>query len=328
LSTQKKLNIALIGAGKMGVHHARVLSMMRDANFVAVVDIELTKAHKIAAQYGCCALKDYRELIGKCDAAIVASSSSSHKEIGIYLLQNGIHCLVEKPLALSVVQAQNLIKASKGGKALLTVCHIEQANPAFQALKQQISPNEEIIHIDFKRFSPSSQRIIDTDVVMDLMIHDLELLLSIIDSPLQSVTVSAPTRFAKDFTTVNFIFENGTLATLSSSRVSPINERSMSVTTKENYYSLDFLNQNLSIFSPPSYPFQQSIQQLKIPKKDALTVQTQTFIDNILKSTPCLVDVENVVKALSTACMIQEQLGLKNQYLDSSPKGEDILHAL
>ena len=182
--TSSSVKVGVIGIGNMGWHHARVLSLLKDADLVGVADPNENRGKLATDQFQCKWYKDYKELISKVDAICIAVPTLLHHKVGLECLKEGVHVLIEKPIAANELEAKSLINASKINNCLLQVGHIERFNPAFRELNKIIQ-NEEIVVLEARRHSPHSDRANDVSVVMDLMIHDIDLILELLNSKIQ-----------------------------------------------------------------------------------------------------------------------------------------------
>lgn len=239
------IRVAVIGAGIMGANHIRIAATSRDAELVAVVDPDLERAERAAAASGVTATSDIRELIGKIDAAIVATPSRTHAEITIPLLEAGIDVLVEKPIAIDEASAARMVEVAEKRGMVLMVGHVERFNPAVLELDRICS---DIVHIDASRLSPYSPRILD-DVVTDLMIHDLDIVCSLVDSPI--VDVSATTRIVRsasaDLACALLTFENGVTANVTASRIAQQKVRELRITQSDSFVNVDLVRMDVTI---------------------------------------------------------------------------------
>ena len=184
--TSSPVKVGVIGIGNMGWHHARVLSLLKDANLIGVADPNEERGKLAIEQFQCEWFKDYKDLIPKVDAICIAVPTLLHHEVGLVCLRAGIHVLIEKPIAANESEAKSLISASKNSNCLLQVGHIERFNPAFRELNK-IVHNEEIVVLEARRHSPHADRANDVSVVMDLMIHDIDLILELVNSKIQKL---------------------------------------------------------------------------------------------------------------------------------------------
>ncbi len=232
------MRAAVIGVGHLGKHHARILSTLPGVTLVGVVDTNAERAAKIAADHGTRAFSDWRDLAGKVDAAVIAVPTEAHAEVAVPLIESGIHALVEKPLASTVEEADRLINAARDGGVVLAVGHSERFNPAFMAARPHIQDPR---FIEVHRLGTFSERSLDIDVVLDLMIHDLDLLLSVVRSEVESAeAVGVPVLTRRiDIANVRLKFENGCIANLTASRISREPVRKIRFFERDSYVSID-----------------------------------------------------------------------------------------
>ncbi len=241
------VRIAAIGVGGMGANHARVLASMKGAELVAVVDADHDRAQAVADVYGCVACTDVDQL-PPVDAATVAVPSSLHAIVGVPLLRQGIHCLIEKPLATTVDDCHALMDAATEGSAELLVGHIERFNPAVQQLAE-IVDSDEIVAVAARRMSAVSGRISDVDVVLDLMVHDLDIVLALTGKSVTDIVargINGP--HGADHAIALLSLENGAQGTLTASRITQNQIRHLEVTTKEHFYVINYPSQELLIY--------------------------------------------------------------------------------
>lgn len=237
--TKKTLRAAVVGVGYLGQYHAEKLAAAPGVELVAVVDRDAARAKMIAAKHGCRALTDARELAGAADLVSIAVPTEQHHAAALPFLEAGVHVLVEKPIATTLAQADALIAAAKKSRALLAVGHLQRFNPAFRALAAAL---DKPLFIDCERLSGFKQRGIDVDVVLDLMIHDLDLVLSL--KPGSEVAQVSACGFqvltdSIDIANVRIEFADGCVANLSASRVSQQPVRKLRVFQSDRYASAD-----------------------------------------------------------------------------------------
>lgn len=232
------MRTAVIGVGHLGRHHARILSSLPGVTLVGVVDINAARAAKIAADHGTQAYSDWRELAGKMDAAIIAVPTVAHAEIAVPLIESGVHALVEKPLARTLEEADRLIDAARSGRVVLAVGHSERFNPAFAAARPFVRDPR---FIEVHRLGTFAERSLDIDVVFDLMIHDLDLLLSVVASEVENAeAVGVPVLTQRiDIANVRLKFKNGCIANLTASRISREIVRKIRFFERDSYVSID-----------------------------------------------------------------------------------------
>ena len=188
-SQPQHIRIGVIGVGNMGQHHTRILSFMKDVELVGVSDINVERGLETASKYKVRFFEDYCDLLPHVDAICVAVPTRLHYAVGINCLLAGIHVLIEKPIAASISEAESLVNAAAESQCILQVGHIERFNPAFRELSQVLK-TEEVLALEAHRMSPYSARANDVSVVLDLMIHDIDLLLELAGSPVVKLTAS------------------------------------------------------------------------------------------------------------------------------------------
>ncbi len=245
----KPLRVAVVGVGHLGRIHARILSNLEGVTLAGVVDVSEASRQEIATTYETAAFADHCSLIGKIDAAIIATPTKYHCQIARDLLAAGIHLLVEKPLAASTSQAAELVELARRHSAVLQVGHVERFNPAFTAAQPYL---REPKYIEATRRSGYSFRSTDIGVVLDLMIHDLDLILSLVESPLRRVDALGIALFGRheDVVHARLAFENGCVATLSASRASRSAARTLQVWSSRGLASLDLAARTVDLVRP------------------------------------------------------------------------------
>ena len=243
------LRIGVVGVGHLGQHHARILAAMPGVELVAVADTRLEQAQAVAAKCGTTYLGDYRAMLDLVDAVTIAVPTALHREVAGLFLAGGIATLVEKPMAGSVTESEQLVEQARATGAVLQVGHIERFNPALRALEQlPIRPK----YITAERLSTYTFRSTDIGVVLDLMIHDLDVLLSLVSAPVRSVSAVGVSLFGdhEDVANARIEFEDGTVANLTASRASYAPTRKMRIWGAEGYASLDFAAKKATLVRP------------------------------------------------------------------------------
>ena len=242
------VKVGVIGIGNMGWHHARVLSLLRDADLIGVADPDPERGQMATEQFGCRWFADYREMLPEVEAVCIAVPTLLHHPVGLACLQAGLHVLIEKPIAASQDEATALINAAHQAHRLLQVGHIERFNPAFRELIKVVA-NEEVVVLEGRRHSPHSDRANDVSVVLDLMIHDIDLVLELAQAPVVRLA-AAGGRSAEgpiDYVNATLGFENGVVASLTASKMSHRKIRSLSAHCRSSLVETDFLNHTLHI---------------------------------------------------------------------------------
>ena len=295
-----KLRAAVVGVGYLGQFHADKLAAMEGVDLVAVVDADAARAQLVAAKHGCKALTDPRALPGQVDLACIAVPTERHHAVAMLLLEAGIHLLVEKPIATTLEEADALIAAARAKGALLAVGHLERFNPAFRALAQTLT---QPLFIDCERLSGFKQRGIDVDVVLDLMIHDLDLVLSMARSEIGHVSACGfhVMTDSIDIANVRIEFASGCVANLSASRVSQAPVRKMRVFQADQYASADLQAGKLRIVRGDSRGGAIAEDESGFEDRDALRAEVENFVAAVRGGRPPLVGGEDGRRALALA---------------------------
>jgi predicted dehydrogenase len=235
----RPIRVAVVGVGYLGKFHAEKYASEPGVELVAVVDANAERARDLAAQHGCEALSDARDLLGRVDCASVATPTPSHAAVGLMLLDGGIDVLVEKPIAATLEEARTLVRRAAELGRILQVGHLERFNPAFRALGDILTHPR---FLECHRLAPFVERGSDVDVVLDLMIHDLDVILSIVRSPVASVeAVGVPVVTSTvDIANARLRFENRAIANVTASRVSLKRERKLRIFQEDMYISVDY----------------------------------------------------------------------------------------
>ena len=242
------VKVGVIGIGNMGWHHARVLSLLKDAELVGVADPDPDRGKLATEQFDCRWFGDYRDMLSEVEAVCIAVPTLLHHAVGLACLEAGLHVLIEKPIAASQEEASALIAAASRNGRLLQVGHIERFNPAFRELTKVVA-NEEVVVLEARRHSPHADRANDVSVVLDLMIHDLDLVLELAQAQVVSLA-AAGGRSAEgpiDYVNATLGFANGVVASLTASKMSHRKIRSLSAHCRSSLVETDFLNHNLHI---------------------------------------------------------------------------------
>lgn len=300
------MNIAVIGVGALGKHHARILSEFSDAELIAVVDTDTEIAASVASSYGCENLSDFRELFGRVDAVSIVVPTSAHLLVAREFLDRKIPVLVEKPLAIDVDQSRQLVELAEKNNTILQVGHIERFNPATEAAWALTGPPK---YIRAERLSPYAFRSTDIGAVLDLMIHDIDLVLDLVRSPVSRVEAFGLGILGghEDSVQARLTFENGCIADLTANRVNPTARRFMQILSLEGNVSVDFNSREVVGCSPsdrlrygptpdelaarPGADVGQlkeqvfgsflSVESPKVPQTDALTAELNDFINSV-----------------------------------------------
>jgi len=261
--------IAVVGAGQFGQNHCRVVRQSNRAELTAVVDIDPSRGP----------IADYRELAGKVDAAIVATPTAVHAEIGCWLLEHAIDVLIEKPVAPDLESADRLIAAAERCGRILQVGHLERFNPAVSALEARVSVP---LFFEIHRLSVFSLRSLDIDVILDLMIHDIDIIVSLTRAEPEEIRAAGISILSPkvDIANARLQFPNGCVANLTASRVSTERVRKLRLFQPQQYVSLDYARQELLIFSVDDHR-QVAFEPVTVAKSEPLALQLDAFLDSI-----------------------------------------------
>jgi predicted dehydrogenase len=301
-----KPRVAVVGAGQFGRNHVRVAAQSPRCDLVAVVDSDASRASEAAAANGCAALTDFRELAGKADAAVVAVPTCEHARIGCALMEAGLDVLVEKPIAADLAGAAALIDCAACHGRILQVGHLERFNPAVVALENAVTLP---LFFEIHRLSLFSPRSLDVDVVLDLMIHDIDILLNLARSPLEEVRAAGISVLSRkvDIANVRLQFANGCVANLTASRVSTEKVRKLRLFQPRQYISLDYGRQSAAAFTVGDGR-QISYQELPVIRAEPLVLQLDAFLDSVETRSRPKLDGESARRTLEVALGILDKI--------------------
>jgi predicted dehydrogenase len=319
MANMARLRTAVIGVGYMGKFHAEKLAACTEAELVALADRDAARAREIAAALGCAAVADFRELLGRIDAACVAVPTALHREVVGACLEAGVHVLVEKPLARSLEEADALLERARTRNLVLQVGHLERFNPAFRALAARPARP---LFIDIERLSAFKPRGADVDVVLDLMIHDLDLVLALARAPVAAVSASGfrVLTGAIDIANAQIEFADGCVASLAASRVSQSAVRKFRVFWRDLYVSADLQGHRLryvrrrgaggasGVEGSPASIADGSIEETeeRFEQTDALRAQAEAFVRAAKERAAPQVTGEEGRRALALALRVSE----------------------
>jgi predicted dehydrogenase len=313
------VRVGVIGVGNMGQHHTRVLSRFKDVDLVGVSDVNVERGLDTAGKYRVRFFEDYQELLKHVDAVCIAVPTRLHHSVGMACLNAGVHVLIEKPIAASIAEAESLVNAAAETNCILQVGHIERFNPAFQEL-HKVLKTEELLALEARRMSPYSQRANDVSVVLDLMIHDIDLLLELAGSTVATLTASgsrASNSGYLDYVTATLGFSNGIVATLTSSKVTHRKIRSITAHCKNSLTDADFLNNEILIhrqttadcstdYGQVLYRQDGLIEKVYTSNIEPLHAELEHFINCVRGGEKPSVGGEQALKALRLASLIEQ----------------------
>ncbi|MEW6233888.1 MAG: Gfo/Idh/MocA family oxidoreductase [Candidatus Omnitrophota bacterium] len=303
------LNAVVVGAGALGKHHARVYGYNEKTRLIAVVDVDGEARDRAANEWNCQGASSLEEVAGRIDLASVVAPTVNHYAIASWLIERGIPALVEKPIAISVEEGEKLAALARAKGVLLQVGHIERFNPGVLALGERLTNP---LFIESHRLGPPAPRVKDIGVVLDLMIHDLDLILALVKSEIVSVdAVGTPIiSTQEDIANARLRFASGCVANVTVSRVTPERQRKIRFFQKDAYLSLDYLKPDLQIYRKETR--EDGIvtirhEQPVLSQHEPLAAEIDSFIECVRQGKEPVVTGEDGVRALRLAQQIAEQ---------------------
>jgi predicted dehydrogenase len=327
---QMPVRTAVVGLGYFGRFHAKHYAANENADLVAVCDVDAARADEIAAEYGCKALCDYADLVGMADAVSIAVPTSLHFKVAKFFVDAGIHVLVEKPITDDVGLADELVALADKRGVVLQVGHIERFSAAFKALAAKVNRP---LFIESRRISPWKARNTDVDVVLDLMIHDIDIVLGLVDSPVESLqALGAPVlNVSEDIANARINFENGAVADITASRIAGHTERQIRLFQPDGYLVCDFVDHQVRRFSrnggnaangaATHGPNAILMESWDIAREDSLANEIAEFIDCIATDRRPTVDGRVGREALNVATMITDSIRSHRARIEASLAG-------
>ena len=307
----KQIRVGVIGVGYLGRFHAQKYAAMEGVELVGVVDVDPERAAEIARECSTSAFADYTELLDEVDAVSIVVPTVRHHEVAAACLEQKIDILVEKPFTTTLEEADDLIAMAENSGCILQVGHLERFNPAVLAMKPLLTHP---LFIETHRISVFKNRGTDVDVVLDLMIHDIDIILSIVDSPLTTIhTVGAPViTELTDIANARLIFENGCTANVTVSRISLDNIRRMRIFQPGTYLSVDFtkkeiMSVRLKKDAQSAFPLP-DIRKQHFEDQDILELELKDFIENVRNRTRPMVSGQEGRRALDVALRVVDQI--------------------
>jgi predicted dehydrogenase len=300
---REQIRIGVVGVGGIGKNHARICAGLPDCSFTAIYDIDRKKAEAVSSEYNVEAAETLEKFIASVDLATVATPTPTHFEIGKSLLLAGKGVLIEKPITEVLAQAEELVRLAQQHKAILQVGHVERFNPTLGALEQRLTRPR---FIEAHRLSPYPFRSVEIGVILDLMIHDLEIILHLVHSPVTSIDAVGIPVLSKgeDIANARIRFANGCVANVTASRISPEKMRKFRVFTDDAYLSLDYQSQSGEIYRLVNGAI--SREAVPIEKDEPLRRELESFVEcGRLRSEP-IVSGSQAQAALELAIRITE----------------------
>jgi len=301
----KELKVGVIGVGHLGKHHARIYHKLNDVELIGVADVDEKVGKKVANKFGCLFFSDFKELLELCDSVSLVTPTPTHYELACEILNAGKHLLIEKPITETIDQAKELVETAEKNNLLLQVGHIERFNPAIRALESHLD-NPRFIEVH--RLAPYQPRGTDVGVVLDLMIHDIDIVLHLVSSPIkqiQAVGVDVLTPH-EDIANVRLAFENGCVANVSTSRISFKEMRKIRLFQPDCYISLDYKKQDGIIYRRENGKIRH--EPIPLEKEEPLLLELKSFVECVLESKDPLVTGEHGKRALGVGMEIVRQI--------------------
>jgi len=315
----KKLKVGVIGVGYLGRFHAQKYASLEGVELVGVVDLDNSQCENVAKECNCGTYSDYKKLLPEVDAVSIVVPTSYHHQVAGDCLDAGVDVLLEKPMTVTLAEADDLIAKAGGKNLILQVGHLERFNPAVQAMEPLLTTP---VFIESNRIATFKNRGVDVDVVLDLMIHDIDIILNIIQSPIKTIhTVGAPVATEiTDIANARLIFENGATANVTVSRISHTNVRKMRIFQPGSYITVDFGNKKVT-----SVQLTKELLDSGMPKQiveentfadgDALLSEIETFVQHVRDRTKPAVSGVEGRRALAVALQVMAQIK-EHQKLD------------
>ncbi|KTD19453.1 Gfo/Idh/MocA family protein [Legionella israelensis] len=300
-----KIRCAVIGVGYLGRFHAQKYQLLDDSELIAVCDVQPQTCESVSQELNVPAFSDYRDLFGKVDAVSIAATTNRHYEIAKECIAQGIHVLIEKPITETVTQAEELIALAKKHRVKLQVGHLERFNSARLALSDHLDNPQ---FIESHRLAPFNPRGTDVNVILDLMIHDIDIIQTIVNRPIKTIDAQGAPVLSKsiDIANARITFDNHCVANVTASRISFKTERKTRIFQHNSYISIDFQNKQFAVFQKgekemfPGIP-EITRHQSVFEKGDALLEEIKAFLECIKNDSTPLVTGEEGRNALATA---------------------------
>jgi predicted dehydrogenase len=315
----KNIRVGVIGVGYLGRFHAQKYAAMEGVELIGVADADNARAAQIANECATRPFADYRELLPLVDAVSIVVPTSMHHEVGKTCLQAGVDVMMEKPITTTITEADDLIKLAHAGNRILQVGHLERFNPAVLAMQPLLTHP---LFIEAHRIAVFKERGTDVDVVLDLMIHDIDIILSIVNSPIVSILTAGTPVVTKltDIANARLIFANGCTANITVSRISMENIRRMRIFQPGQYLSVDFgkkeiMAVRLQTDSSSGSPTPE-ISKSNFQEQDALELELRDFIQHVRERTRPAVSGEEGRRALDVALQVVSQIQSNRQHIE------------
>lgn len=300
------MKVGVVGIGHLGTYHLEKYNKIKNCKIGGVVDIDPARAESAAMRFGCEAFTDHRDLVGVVDAVSVTTPTVSHHAVALDLLDAGIDVLVEKPMTLTLKEADDLVTAAKKGGRVLQVGFVERFNPAVVALQEIMGPP---LFIEAHRLHPFHSRGTDVDVILDLMIHDLDLILASVKSPVETIDAVGVSVLSDkvDIANVRIAFESGCVANITASRITGKKMQKIRFFGLDGYHSLDYARRelvSLEKVAGPNGEMDIGMRDVTLKQHDPLEAEIRHFVDSVAARTVPLVSGEEGMKSLDLALRV------------------------
>ena len=302
---QKRIRCGVAGVGYLGQHHARIYNELDKCELVGVFDPDHKVLEKISAEQDCVAFKSLEDLARSCEAVSVVAPTDLHAEVSIPIMQEGCHVLIEKPLCVNLQEAEKILEVAQQNSSIIQVGHIEHYNPVMTFLEKSVKLPK---YLTVERLAPFQTRGTEVGVVLDLMIHDIGIVMALVSSQISKidaigVRVLSP---SEDIANARIVFENGCVANLSASRVSEKKAREIRVFQDSGYLSLDFMNQKGHLIEKRD----RSLNKIDVPvdKGEPLALELESFVNCVIESKTPKTDAKFGKSALDVALFITKQI--------------------
>jgi predicted dehydrogenase len=299
------VRVGVIGVGYLGQHHARIFSGIDGVELVGVADTETVQAGKIAEKYGCKPFADYTDLVGACDALSIVTPTTTHHAIAMVCLNAGKDLFIEKPITESLEEARAIIEAAEKNGLILQVGHLERYNPAIVAATEMIKAPK---FIEAERLSPFLGRGTDVDVTLDLMIHDIDIVLSMVRSKVKEIRATGDSVMTGKIDVVKawLEFESGCKALITASRLATEKSRKLRIHQEDSYISIDYQSQEVRRYFKHGTDI--SFDVVKPENKEPLKEELRDFISCVLSRKRPMVSGKEAMDALEIVLKINEML--------------------
>ncbi len=313
------LRVGVIGVGAMGERHCRVYASLRRVHLAGVVDLDDSRGRAVAAQYETRYFENYRQLLGEVDAVSIATTTPAHFDLGMEALEHGVHVLVEKPLTETLEQGDQLVAEARRRDLVLQVGHIERFNPAYMELKN-VTEGMQLVAINVRRLSPFDLSNTDVDVILDLMIHDLDLVVDLVGTQLEGIKAwgRSITTKAIDHAVAHLSFRDGPIVTLFASRITEQKVRMIEVIAEGAYVEADLLGKSVLVHrrtfpqyldnhQATKYRQESVIERIYVPMSEPLMLELHHFVESIREGKPNIVPGSQGLYALQLAQAVADQ---------------------